>query len=284
MKMLRLPMDVMISGMEAMTNTVLDIHRKAGSHDWPPSGSESDNASAEPPSMFGNAMNRVFTPLFEMYKIPVSGLLSGFETLANAIGEMRNGPAVVSGTDDEARRYSEAVPLTEGEAAMERSAWLAEGLEETAKAPLWQIGRPGRQEYAAKWKDSFDYAVGQDTDPLNNPRLPHLLTVPGGPKSDGATEKLNLLFALDRDYEGGELALIYDRWGGEKDQVYIDHELLAPVQGQGGGRLRHVALSLGCISRGDHVVTITTSGDTKEQEHRIDYLKLTRVDTSASTD
>ena len=280
-------MDVMISSMEAMAKTIHEIQRKAESHDEKSRGSERDKEQGEgQSSMFGNVLHLAFTPLFEMYKIPTSGLVSGFETISNAMDEIRRGSAAINGTSDEESRdvSNEVVLLDDGEAAMERRAWLANGLEDAARDPLWQIGRPGRKERAARWTASFDYAVGKDIDPLNNPRIPHLLTVRGGPKSEGATEKLNLLFALDRDYGPGELALIYDRWGGEKDQVYVDDELLAPVQGAGRRKLRHVTLSLGGISRGDHVIAITASGDTTENEHRIDYLRLTEVDPSASTD
>ena len=281
--MLRLPIDVMISSMEAMARTMHEIQRKAEPHDEESRGSEKDKEK-DKPSMFGSVLRLALTPIFEMYKIPTSGLVSGFETISDAMGGIRPGPAATDGTSDEESRTvnNEVVPLDDTEAAMERRAWLAEGLENSRNL-LWQIGRPGRQEHAARWTASFDYAVGKDIDPLNTPRMPHLLTVPGGPKSDGATETLNLLFALDRDYGPRELALIYDRWGAEKDQVYVDHELLAPVQGAGRGKLRRVALSLGGISRGDHVITITASGDTTEHEHRIDCLRLIEVDPSAAT-
>ena len=284
--MLRLPLDVMISSMEAMARTMQEIQRKADSHGETSHAGETNGENHEGTPMFGNVMRLALTPLFEMYKVPANGLASGLETISNALDEIRRGPAATNGASvEESRSVSnEIVPLDDNEAAMERRAWLAAGLEEAAGGALWQIGRPGGIEHAARWTATFDYTVGTDVDPVNKPRMPHRLTVEGGPKSDGGTEKLNVLFALDRDYGRGELALIYDRWGAEKDQVSVDGELLATVQGAGRGKLRHIALSLGGISRGDHIITFTASGKTTENEHRIDYLKLTKVHPIASTD
>ena len=284
--MLRLPLDVLISSMEAMTRTMQEIQRKAYSQGETSRVGETngENHDGTPP-MFGNVMRLALTPLFEMYKVPANGLASGLETISNAMDELRRGPAATNGASvEEVRSVSnEVVLLDDTEAAMERRAWLAAGLEEAAGGALWQIGRPGGIEHAARWTATFDYTVGTDVDPVNKPRMPHRLTVEGGPKSDGGTETLNVLFALDRDYGPGELALIYDRWGAEKDQVSVDDQLLAPVQGAGRGKLRHVALSLGGISRGNHVITITASGVTTENEHRIDCVSLAEVDASVAT-
>ena len=284
MKMLRLPMDVMVSGMEAIVRTMHEIQYKMESHDSPSSGGAA--SEEDKPSMFSNVLRLTMTPLFELYKIPASALVAGFETISGAMDAHQNAPPAIIGTNQDASRYvsHEAVALDDSEAAVEQGAWLADGREDASRSPVWQIGRPGRTEHAAAWTPSFDYTVGKDIDPLNDPHMPHLLAVQGGPKSHGATEKLNLLFALDRDYGPGTLALIYDRWGGEKDLVSVDHQLLAPVRGAGEGKLRHVALALGAIARGDHVITFTASGDTTEHEHRIDYVKLTEVDPAPSTD
>ena len=70
------------------------------------------------------------------------------------------------------------------------------------------------------------------------------------------------------------MAFIYDRWGTEKDQVSVNNELLAPIGGAGKGMFKLVALSLKDIPNGDHVITMTTSGETEAGGHRIDYLKL----------
>ena len=119
--------------------------------------------------------------------------------------------------------------------------------------------------------------MGTDIDEINSPGIPHLITVQGRPRSKGATEKLNIHFTLDRDYPNGELAFIYDRWGAEKDQVFVDGELLAPISGAGKGKFKRVALSLKDVSDGDHVITITTSGETEAGGHRLDYLKLATI-------
>jgi hypothetical protein len=136
-------------------------------------------------------------------------------------------------------------------------------------------------QFPGKWTMAFDYHLGTDIDQINNPTAPLFITVQGGPKSIGATEKFNVHFTLDRDYTNGELAFIYDRWGAEKNQVSVNNELLTPIGGAGKGMFKHVALSLKDIPNGDHVITITTSGETETGGHRIDYLKLSEIEKSA---
>lgn len=277
-KLIRLPMDVMISSMENMTRTMHEIQKRSEARDDEGPG-ETGGAS-----LLGNAPQLAITPFFEMYKIPTSGLASGFKTISRVMDEIRQDPATdnrAAAEDDTAPVDADIVPLDEEEAVMERRATLFAGDLDVSGNTLWQIGRPGRKDYTGSWTRSFDYHVGKDVDPLNAPRAPHLLTVHDGPRSGGATERLNVYFHLMRDYRAGALALSYDRWGGEKDRVYVDDELLAPVRGAGRGRLRHVALSLGTLSRGDHVITITTCGDTIDGEHRIDCLRVVEVRSSA---
>lgn len=271
-------MGVMISSMKGMTRTMQEIQQKSeslkGAH-----GVGRGNGKAKARTL-GIAPQMATALLFESYKIPVSGFVSGFEAFSKALRELRRTSAAAEGTvvTEAAGEFrEEIIPLDENETAMEQRALLPETTDASFGPALWEIGRAGRSDYAGKWTATFDYPVGQDRDPVNSPSMPHLLSVRDGTQSDGATDRLNIHFTLDRGYEAGELALTYDRWGGEKDQVCVDDTVLAPIRGAGRGRFRRVSLLLEAISAGSHIVSFTTSGDTEDKEHRIDYLRLAGV-------
>ena len=280
-KMLRLSMNVMVTSMETMAKTMHEIQQNSEKSDESEDiyGNDVGQSSA-----FGNVSKLAIMPFFEMSKIPMNVFASVVETISQAKTEIQppDAPDDEINTEPEEENYdAEVVPLSEEETTQETKAILTEEIEETSQKALWQIGRSGRTELQSRWTATFDYHVGTDIDEINNPTIPHLIAVKGGPKSKGATEKLNIHFSLDRDYQNGELAFIYDRWGAEKDLVFVDDELLTPIAGAGKGRFKHVALSLNNVSTGDHIITITTSGETEAGEHRIDYIKLVEIENPA---
>jgi hypothetical protein len=277
-QMMKFSMTVMVSSMEAITKTMQEMQQKAESPDDVEDINETDGGQ---PSSFSNVSRLAIVPFFEMSKLPMTVFASVIKTISQTQQEIRASIETDNGENSEepVENYDkEIVSLDAQEVALETKALFMEEVEEVSKRTLWQIGRSGRSDFGGKWTAVFDYHVGTDIDEINSPNIPHLITVQGGPKSKGATEKLNIHFTLDRDYPTGELIFSYDRWGGEKDQVFVDDELLAPISGVGKGKFKHVALSLNDASNGDHVITITTSGETASGGHRIDYVKLAEVE------
>jgi hypothetical protein len=270
-QLMKLSIDVMVSSMETITKTMQEIQKKP---DTPDETENSDGTDEGQTSSFNNVSRLTVESFLGIFKLPMDVLASSVKTIVETTQEMQEQASADDSGEVDDDYDLEIVSLTAQEAALESKAILTAEVEEMSEKTLWQIGRSGRIEVQGKWTAAFDYHVGTDIDAINNPGIPHLITVQGGPKSKGATEKLNIHFALDRDYPDGQLAFIYDRWGAEKDQVLIDGELLAPISGPGTGKFKHVALSLKHVSNGDHVITITTSGETETGGHRIDYLKL----------
>lgn len=216
-----------------------------------------------------------------MMKFSLDAMVLGMESISKTLHEApqkRETPGEMGhrkmgkGAPDTYGR--EIIPLNREEVALSSLAVLTDEAEDKPTKTLWQIGRSGRSDFEGEWQATFGYYVGRDPDEINHPGIPHFITVPGGPRSKGGTEKLNIHFTLDRDYANGELVFAYDRWGAEKDQVLFDGELVAAVSGAGKGKLKHVALCLKNGSSGDHVLTITTLGGTGSVGHRIDYMKL----------
>lgn len=281
-QMMKFSMNVMVSSMETITKTMQEIQQKSET----PDDVEDNNGTNEGQmSAFTNVSRLAIVPFFEMSKLPITVFASVVKTISQTQQEMREQAAM----GDRANREESAetwdlqiVPLNAKEATLETGAILTKEAEETSTRTLWQIGRYGRSDFQKRWTASFDYHIGADIDPINNPGIPHFITVGDGQKPKGATEKLNIHFAIDRDYSNGELAFMYDRWGAEKDEVYVDGELLAPISGAGKGKFKHVALSLKNISSGNHVITITTSGETEARGHRIDCLKLAEIEKSTA--
>lgn len=149
---------------------------------------------------------------------------------------------------------------------------------------LWQIGKSGngKREFArfGGWKPEFDYTVGSDADPINQPSIPSLLVAPGRkhkPSRAGkqlhATDKLNIRFKLNKDYSKSELKLFYDFFGSETDSLFIDSQKITELPGVGEGKLKQNEIPLPALSQGEHVLSITTAGG-KDKAHWIDYLKL----------
>lgn len=276
-QMMKISLNAVVSGMETIAETMHGVQQKAEAPD------EEENADDPYTSAYNSVSRLAIVPLIEIAKLPITVIMKTISEASEGMqGHTDLGHEVPSGEEEEAAGHDRAVvPLNARETALEAETMLSEEAEEMYQNTIWQIGRPGRSDFQGKWAATFDYRVGTDLDEVNSPGIPHHITVPEGPKSKGATEKLNIQFALDRDYAGGELAFIYDRWGAEKDQVFVDGELLAPVSGVGKGMFKHVALSLKEVSNGNHVITITTSGETEARGHRIDYLKLSEIEKSA---
>ncbi len=268
---MKLPVDVMASSMETYTKTMSNIPKS------PAKGKGADSGETD-------IIEQMAKLPVSMMVLPASILFSSIGTMAKTMQEIRDGPAKEDGTDKRKTTGMDdtgIVQLTAHESELEKAAVLTVGREETFKKTLWQIGRAGRCDYQGEWKAVFDYHVGSDIDAINRPAIPHFLTAHDGLKFKGATERINIHFALERNYSNNELAFFYDRWGGEKDEVFIDGELLTPISGKGRGKFKQVALLLNGLSHGEHVISITTSGEKDAGEHRIDCLKLVAIEKSA---
>lgn len=167
---------------------------------------------------------------------------------------------------------------------------------------VWQIGTPhgavnpiqGAAEYPATraWYEIFDYYVGTDSDPINSPSMPGLIgpmnvcDIPGvtpRPCTD-TTARLNIHFGLVCNYDPGELTLIYDRYGSEADDLYLDEASLGRISGTGEGRFQHFKIDLGAVSSGNHVISIAYAGGGAGNGHYIDYLKLEPAFTCVAID
>jgi NTE family protein len=153
---------------------------------------------------------------------------------------------------------------------------------------LWQIGKSGKggREFvqAGGWKAEFTYVVGSDDDPINQPKMPPLLLVPGrqtkpkrGKKQLFATDQLNIQFTLSQSYSAGELTLFYDFLGSETDTLLVDGQSVTELVGVGEGKLKKTQTPLPALSPGEHTLTLTTAGGTGDGAHWIDYLKLDGV-------
>jgi len=153
---------------------------------------------------------------------------------------------------------------------------------------LWQIGRPGdgSKEFlqVGNWTQEYHYTVGVDPDPINNPSIPALLTVPGAKKhpKQCSTDKLNIHFRLERSYNAGELIFCYNFYGSEEDSLFIDGQLLTKIVGIGEGKLNKHQIPLLAITAGNHTLSITTSGGVGGK-HSIDYLRLQAAVAIANT-
>lgn len=263
--LIKLSVKVMVTSMETITRNMQEIQEQTAK-----ASAASDGAEGE-----GNALEDIsrlaIAPFFEAMKIPVNVFTASIETLAQAQEEMGLEETEAAA---EMKPAPTVVPLSAEEAALEAEALVEADVEEAADKTLWQVGRPGHSEFHGGWSSVFDYRIGTDIDSVESPAMPCFLSTPDGPRMVGATGRLNIHFVLERDYAAGELLLVYDRWGAEKDRVALDGELLAPIAGAGEGKFRHVALGLGALEHGEHVVSLATEGNTEAGGHRIDYLKL----------
>ncbi|WP_428264585.1 lamin tail domain-containing protein [Haliangium sp.] len=160
---------------------------------------------------------------------------------------------------------------------------------------LWQIGKPFQPRSQAKhaahkgsaeFRDVpenvpvFNYKVDKDPNAATKPDCPGVLYKNGHPrppdrlKRNGtATAKLNIHFDLATDYAPGELKLVYGRFGSDVDHVHFDGDRLAVVEGRGEGKWMRFKHVFGAVSKGPHVLTLTTHGGIGNS-HAIDFLRL----------
>ncbi len=275
--MMKLPVNAMVSGMNTITESMQEIQKKSRTCRESEDSEETDEGQR---SAFRKASRSAMMPYLEMLKLPRSVLLSSLKSISETVQELRD--QTVSGNGARSGKGGgngawEPVALTLEEAALESEAVLTEDSAKIPRTILWQIGRPGRSDFQGKWTEAFDYEVGTDLDAIHSPAIPHFVTVKDGPKRRGATEMLNIHFVIERDYPEGELAFSYDRWGAEKDRVEVDGNLLAAIRGAGKGKFREVALSLPALSTGEHVIAITTSGETESRGHRVDHFAIAAI-------
>lgn len=157
---------------------------------------------------------------------------------------------------------------------------------------VWQIGDidgvvdpiVGASEYPddGNFDLTFDYIVGSDSDPINNPSMPGYLgpqnvgaiAADGRPATDTAA-LLSLLFTLDAGINN--VTLTYGRYGSESDRVYLDGGLfeILPISAEGG--FQEYSFDLGDLAIGDHVIAIDYDGGGANNGHYIDYLRLTHA-------
>ncbi|WP_082218356.1 cyanobactin biosynthesis PatC/TenC/TruC family protein [Kamptonema formosum] len=143
---------------------------------------------------------------------------------------------------------------------------------------LWQIGKPkgGKQEFlqTGGWSQEFNYDVEADSDSVNRPQVPGILSQIRSTKTakEAATAQLNIHFNLTRNYEEGQLVLLYRRFGSPEDSLFLDGELIQKIPGQKDGKVQSNEIPLKALSKGKHTLSITTAG--KSGKHAIDYLKL----------
>ena len=269
--MLKLPVDVMVSSMESVTRTLHEIQIQSQADHLEEEGLKANSAAA----VFKHSV----LPFVGMLKIPGNVLASSVNTVAKNLQEIKDRPEVPEEEEDQYVPTFDPciVPLSDDEACIERAASESAIRITGERTIVWRIGRPGRNEFQRKWKAQFDYRIGEDIDAINSPRLPNFITVKDGPRPLGSTQKLNIHFELDRSYTTGELVFVYDRWGGEKDEVFIDDKLISPVGGAGKGMFKHVELMLGAVEVGQHIISIIASGDSDADGHRIDFLELMSI-------
>jgi hypothetical protein len=164
---------------------------------------------------------------------------------------------------------------------------------------VWQIGKPdgavdpiqGAAEYPATraWTPTFDYYVGTDLDPINSPSMPgyigpaNVCDFAGGRPCTDTTANLNIHFGLACNYENGELTLVYDRYGSESDNLYLDGSWFATISATEGG-FRQFSFPLEAASSGNHTITIEYAGGGSGNGHYIDYLKLQSAFTCVAID
>lgn len=275
--MMKLPVNAMVSSMNTITESMQEIQKKSRTCRELEDSEETDEGRR---SAFRKASKSAMMPYLEMFKLPRSVLLSGLKSISETVQELRDPTASENGarTGEGGENGAwEPVELTSEEAALESEAVLSEDSAIIPRTILWQIGRPGRSDFQGKWTEVFDYEVGLDLDAIHNPAIPHLITVKDGPRCTGATEQLNIRFSIERDYPEGELAFNYDRWGAEKDRIELDGNLLAAIRGAGKGKFRQVALLLPALSTGEHIIAITTGGETESRGHRIDHFTIATI-------
>lgn len=274
--MMKFPVNAMISSMESIAETLHEIKNKAE----PPDEAEADESEDRQRPAFGDAARFMVVPIFEAFKLPRNAFVAGLNSISQTMHQIQEQADSSHGqkSGGAAPNHSRnGIPLSEHEAKLEARARLTPKTAELPRTTLWQIGRAGRRDFEGRWSAVFDYHVGSDLEEIDNPKLPHLLTVQEGPKTKGGTAKLNIHFELDCEYPSDELVFIYDRWGAEKDEVFVDGHLLAPISGAGPNRFKHVALPLKDLSAGKHVITMTTFGETEAGGHRIDFWELAAI-------
>lgn len=154
---------------------------------------------------------------------------------------------------------------------------------ENKTVTLWQIGRdnsPGKiAPQAGNWLAEYNYTVEIDRDPIDHPSIPQLLAIPTILTTEQeclATGKLNIYFSLDRNYQTDELKLFYGCFGKQENRFLLDGQALFNLKVQSNSKeLQQIEITLPEMTAGDHILTITVSGEQQNQDYQvISYLKL----------
>jgi hypothetical protein len=152
----------------------------------------------------------------------------------------------------------------------------------TETLTLWQIGRELSfveiEPKQGDWFSEYNYTIEIDSDPINNPAIPQLISIPQTQTSSNetfSTGKLNIYFTLERNYKKDELKLFYGCFGSQETRLFLDGELLTPVIKFSSEELQQIEIPFPTTSVGDHILTITVSGKEKDPDYQvISYLKL----------
>lgn len=151
------------------------------------------------------------------------------------------------------------------------------------KVTLWQIGRDDSpleiEPKQGSWFSEYNYTVEIDSDPINHPSIPQLIAIPNVPSSSReklSTGKLNIYFTLDRNYKADELTLFYGCFGGQENRFLLDGQPLSNLNWKScSEKLQQLEISLTEMTVGDHILTITVSGEQQDLDYQvISYLKL----------
>jgi hypothetical protein len=161
---------------------------------------------------------------------------------------------------------------------------------------VWQIGTidgsvdpiDGSSEFPVSsdthpgvWDPTFEYTVGSDPDPINNPTMRGFLgdknvsyADPNRPYTD-ATEELIINFSLGIDYYDAEL--VYGKYGSESDYLSISGNQWGNawnIDGSVESGYQLYPLYLGDLSAGDYTIVLTYTNGGRGNGHYIDYLAL----------
>ncbi len=145
---------------------------------------------------------------------------------------------------------------------------------------LWQIGKENARNKAehktGSWEKQFNYTVGMDAEPIDNPDLPELIAIAEEENSIFCAKSIQVYFTLEQSYAPDCLTLFYGYFGEEENRVFLDGQLLCKDFGISSTDIRHNRIPFPRIEAGEHILKITTIGKRKGY-HTIGYLRLDAV-------
>jgi hypothetical protein len=159
-----------------------------------------------------------------------------------------------------------------------------------AYSVFWQIGIPhgavdpieGAREFPAtgSFSSVFDYSVGLDSDPINHPGIPGYMglqnvgVIDPGRRETDTTARLNIHFELESSYLEQQLCLVYERYGSEKDLLYLEGVETANIEGTFEGCFQSFQIYLGAMAAGSHTIALGYNNGGRDNGHYLDCLAL----------